>query len=76
MSTLKTDYQGNVTGTGASGTYIQIGAVRFYGFSTAITANSTATTAPAGSIAATSHATGIGKIFRSDGLLWQFAAVS
>lgn len=43
---------------------------------TAITANVTTTTAPAGSIGFTSHATGRGKIFYSDGSKWQFAAVS
>jgi hypothetical protein len=43
---------------------------------TAITANSTLTTVPAGSIGITSHATGVGKLFVSDGTKWQFAAVS
>jgi hypothetical protein len=42
----------------------------------AITANSTETTAPSGSIGITSHATGVGKLFMSDGSKWQFAAVS
>lgn len=43
---------------------------------TAITANVTTTTAPAGSIGITSHATGKGKLFQSDGSKWQFAAVA
>lgn len=43
---------------------------------TAITANSTTTTAPAGSIGVTSHATGVGKLFQSDGAKWQFAGVA
>jgi hypothetical protein len=43
---------------------------------TAITANSTTTSAPAGSIGITSHATGRGKLFMSDGTKWQFAAVA
>jgi len=43
---------------------------------TAITANSTTTTAPAGSIGITSHATGRGKLFMSDGTKWQFAVVA
>lgn len=43
---------------------------------TAITANVTTTTAPAGSLGFTNHATGRGKIFYSDGTKWQFAAIS
>lgn len=43
---------------------------------TAITANSTATTVPAGSIGITSHATGVGKLFVSDGSKWQYMAVA
>jgi hypothetical protein len=43
---------------------------------TAITANSTVTTAPAGSIGITSHSTGVGKLFVSDGSKWQYAAVA
>ena len=47
-----------------------------YFSTTAITANSTATTAPAGSLATTSHATGLGKLFISDGSKWQFPVVA
>lgn len=47
-----------------------------YFYSTAITANSTVTTAPKGSIGTTSNATGAGKLFISDGSKWQFAAIS
>lgn len=43
---------------------------------TAITANSTTTALPAGSLAITSHATGVGKLFASDGTKWQFAGVA
>jgi hypothetical protein len=43
---------------------------------TAITANSTTTDAPAGSPGITSHATGRGKLFMSDGSKWQFAVVA
>jgi hypothetical protein len=43
---------------------------------TAITANVTTTTAPDGSIGFTSHATGRGKLFMSDGTKWQFAVVA
>jgi hypothetical protein len=43
---------------------------------TAITANSTTTTAPSGSIGVTSNATGVGKLFMSDGSKWQYAVVA
>jgi hypothetical protein len=42
----------------------------------AVTANTTTTTAPAGSIGVTTNATGVGKLFISDGAKWQFAAVA
>jgi len=45
---------------------------KFYMLATAITANTTATTAAAGSYACTVHATGLASIFRSDGSKWQF----
>ncbi len=47
-----------------------------YFLTTAITANTTTTTAPVGSIATTSNATGAGKLFVSDGSKWQFAVVA
>lgn len=47
-----------------------------YFLTTAITANVTTTTAPAGSIGTTSNATGLGKLFVSDGSKWQFAVVA
>ena len=43
---------------------------------TAITVNSTTTTAPAGSLGFTTHATGVGKLFMSDGSKWQYAVVA
>ena len=52
------------------------GVAGLYFLSTAITANSTVTTAPKGSIGTTSNATGAGKLFISDGSKWQFAAIS
>jgi len=55
-----------------TGKYFKIGGNRFYSFTTAITANTTTTTAPVGSFAFTSHATGAGSIFRSDGAKWQY----
>ena len=42
----------------------------------AITANSTTTSSPAGSLGLTSHATGVGHIFTSDGSKWQYMANS
>jgi len=47
-----------------------------YFLDTAVTAGSTATTAPAGSIGVTTNATGLGDLFISDGSVWQFAAVA
>jgi hypothetical protein len=49
---------------------------RLVALTTAITANSTLTNAPAGSPGITSHATGVGKLFMSDGTKWQFAVVA
>jgi len=76
------DTSGNVTAktvttTGDSGTQFTLsnGQV-LVSLATAITANSTTTTAPAGSIGITSHATGVGKLFMSDGSKWQFAGVA
>ncbi len=71
MATAKTDLNGNLETGGATGTYIVIGTVRHYGFSTAITENVTTTSAPAGSVAQTSHATGRTKSFYADGTKWQ-----
>lgn len=45
---------------------------QIYQLTTAITANTTTTTAPAGSFAVTTHATGRNSIFVSDGSKWQF----
>lgn len=47
-----------------------------YFLTTAITANTTTTSAPKGSIATTTNATGAGKLFVSDGSKWQFAVVA
>lgn len=47
-----------------------------YFLDTAITANVTTTTAPAGSIGVTTNATGVGSMFISDGSKWQFAVVA
>ena len=47
-----------------------------YFLNTAVTANSTTTDAAAGSIGVTTNATGLGKMFISDGTKWQFAVVA
>lgn len=47
-----------------------------YFYSTAITANSTTTAAPKGSFGMTSNATGLGKLFYSDGSKWQLGAIT
>lgn len=47
-----------------------------YFLTTAVTAGTTTTTAPAGSIGVTTNATGLGDLFISDGAKWQFAAVA
>jgi hypothetical protein len=47
-----------------------------YFLNTAVTANTTTTDAPAGSIGVTTNATGLGKMFISDGAKWQFAVVA
>jgi hypothetical protein len=51
--------------------WIDVNGVRMYVVASAITANVTTTTAPAGSMAATSNATGRGLLFFSDGAHWQ-----
>ena len=73
---------GAVTGsalaaTTAAGTQITFGNGQlFIALATAITANSTTTSAASGSLGITSHATGIGKLFMSDGSKWQYAVVA
>lgn len=52
------------------------GGAGIYFLTTAITANTTTTSAAAGSLGLTSNATGVGKLFYSDGTKWQFAAIS
>jgi hypothetical protein len=47
-----------------------------YFLDVAITADTTTTTAPAGSIGVTTNATGLGAMFISDGAKWQFALVA
>jgi len=52
------------------------GTAGLYFLTGAITANTTTTSAPKGSIATTTNATGAGKLFVSDGTKWQFAVVA
>jgi hypothetical protein len=47
-----------------------------YFLTTAITANSTTTSAPVGSLGTTTNATGTGKLFISDGTKWQYPVVA
>jgi hypothetical protein len=56
----------------ATGNYVSFGSKRIYYFTTAITANTTTTTAPAGSIALTTNSTGRMSIFVSDATKWQY----
>jgi hypothetical protein len=73
---------GSVTGsthvsTASSGAIASNAAgVGVYILSTAITNNVTTTTAPSGSLGITSNATGLGKLFYSNGTVWLFAAIT
>jgi hypothetical protein len=68
---------GNTTGDPTVATKITLpNGQTISGLTTAITANSTLTSEPVGSIGITSHATGRGKLFMSDGTKWQFAVVA
>ena len=63
------------SGGDAVGNYIQFeNGVKLYALTTAVTADTTVTTAVAGSLATTSNATGRGTMFRSDGAKWQLQA--
>ena len=66
-SIVSTASSGAVAGNASAGVYI---------LSTAITANSTTTSAPAGSLGITTNSTGKGKLFYADGTKWQFMAIS
>ena len=67
---------GSVVSTASSGAVASNANAGVYILSTAITANSTATTAPVGSLGITTNSTGRGKMFYSDGTKWQFMAIS
>lgn len=50
---------------------LSTGSVQILSLDVAITDNVTTTTAPANSLAVTSNATGTGKLWMSDGSVWQ-----
>ena len=65
-----------ITSTATTSAVVANATAGLYSLTTAITANSTTTSAPKGSIGTTSNATGAGKLFVSDGTKWQFAVVA
>lgn len=67
---------GTLASTATSGPVVSNGTAGLYFLTTAITANTTATTAPVGSLATTTNATGKGKLFISDGSKWQSPVVA
>ena len=67
---------GSIVSTAASGAVASNANAGVYILSTAITANSTTTSAPVGSLGITTNATGKGKLFYADGTKWQFMAIS
>lgn len=66
----------SVVSTASSGAVASNANAGVYILSTAITANSTTTSAPVGSLGITTNATGKGKLFYADGTKWQFMAIS
>ena len=66
----------SVVSTASSGAVASNARAGVYILSTAITANTTTTTAPVGSLGITTNATGRGKLFYADGTKWQFMAIS
>ena len=67
---------GTFTSTATTGAVIANGTAGLYFLTSAITANVTTTTVPVGSIATTTNATGLGKLFIADGTKWQYASVA
>jgi len=66
----------SITSSATSGAVIANATAGLYFLTTAITANTTTTTAPKGSLATTTNATGTGKLFISDGTKWQYPVVA
>ena len=65
-----------VVSTASSGVVAANANAGVYVLSTAITANTTTTSAPLGSLGITTNATGRGKLFYADGTKWQFMAIT
>jgi hypothetical protein len=66
----------SIVSTATSGAVASNANAGVYILSTAITANTTTTSAPVGSLGITTNATGRGKLFYADGTKWQFMAIS
>lgn len=66
----------SITSTASSGAVAQNATAGLYFLTTAITANTTTTTASKGSLVTTTNATGTGKLFISDGTKWQYPVVA
>lgn len=67
---------GAVVSTASSGAVASNANAGVYILSEAITANTTTTSAPVGSLGITTNATGRGKLFYADGTKWQFMAIT
>lgn len=67
---------GSMVSTASSGAVASNANAGIYILSTAITANTTTTSAPVGSLGITTNATGKGKLFYADGTKWQFMAIT
>ena len=67
---------GAVTSTATNGAAVANGTAGLYFLTSAITAGVTTTTAPAGSLATTTNATGAGKLFTSKGGKWEYPVVA
>lgn len=65
-----------ITSTATTTAVVANATAGLYFLTTAITANSTTTSAPVGSLATTTNATGTGKLFISDGTKWQYPVVA
>jgi hypothetical protein len=81
LSTTSITATGSVTAnthvsTASSGVVALNANAGIYILSTAITAGVTLTSVPDGSLGITTNATGIGKLFYSDGTNWQFMAIT
>ena len=76
VSVTGTMSAGSVVSTASSGAVASNASAGVYILSTAITANTTTTSAPVGSLGITTNATGRGKLFYSDGSKWQFMAIT